>query len=104
MEISYNELRQKEIVNVLCGKRMGKLTDLIFSTNTKKVLGIVVPSEHKLFRQREDFFIPWENITQIGDDVILVSVNVDNCTAIVKTNAKDSKQGTLLQDSDYIVG
>ncbi len=104
MEISYNELRQKEIVNVLCGKRMGKLTDLIFSTNTKKVLGIVVPSEHKLFRQREDFFIPWENITKIGDDVILVSVNVDNCTAIVKTNAKDSKQGSLLQDSDYIVG
>ena len=104
MEISYNELRQKEIVNVLCGKRMGKLTDLIFSTNTKKVLGIVVPSEHKLFRQREDFFIPWENITKIGDDVILVSVNVDNCTAIVKTNAKDSKQGSLLQDNDYIVG
>ena len=104
MEISYNELRQKEVVNLLCGKRMGRLTDLIFSTNTKKILGIVVPSEHKLFRQREDFFIPWENITKIGDDVILVSVNVDNCTAIVKTNAKDSKQGSLLQDNDYIVG
>ena len=104
MEISYNELRQKEVVNVLCGKRMGRITDLIFSTNTKKILGIVVPSEHKLFRQREDFFIPWENISKIGDDVILVSINVDNCTALVKTNHKDSKQCTLAQDDDYIVG
>ena len=104
MEISYNELRQKEIVNVLCGKRMGKLTDLIFSTNTKKVLGIVVPSEHKLFRQREDFFIPWENITKIGDDVILVSINVESCTAVVKNNCKESKQGTVAQSDDYIVG
>ena len=104
MEISYNELRQKEVVNVLCGKRMGRLTDLIFSTNTKKILGIVVPSEHKLFRQREDFFIPWESISKIGDDVILVSVNVDNCTALIKTNQKDGKQGSIVQDDDFIVG
>ena len=103
MEISYNELRQKEVVNVLCGKRMGRLTDLIFSSNSKKVLGIVVPSEHKLFRQREDFFIPWENISKIGDDVILVSINVDNCTAIVKTNGKEAKQSTILPQDDYII-
>lgn len=104
MEISYNELRQKEIVNVLCGKRMGKLSDLIFSTSTKKILGIVVPAQHKLFRQKEDFFIPWENITKIGDDVILVSINVENCTTLVKSNPKDSKQCSLSTESDYIVG
>ncbi|MBR2974917.1 MAG: YlmC/YmxH family sporulation protein [Clostridia bacterium] len=101
MEISYNELRQKEIVNVLCGKRMGKLSDLIFSTNSKKVLGIVVPSQHKLFRQREDIFIPWDNINKIGDDVILVSINVDSCTAIVKSSGKDTNQCSIASD-DYI--
>jgi len=101
LEISYNELRQKEIVNVLCGKRMGKLSDLIFSTNSKKVLGIVVPSQHKLFRQREDIFIPWDNINKIGDDVILVSINVDSCTAIVKSSGKDTNQCSIASD-DYI--
>jgi len=101
LEISYNELRQKEIVYVLCGKRMGKLSDLIFSTNSKKVLGIVVPSQHKLFRQREDIFIPWDNINKIGDDVILVSINVDSCTAIVKSSGKDTNQCSIASD-DYI--
>jgi YlmC/YmxH family sporulation protein len=104
VEISYNELRQKEVVNVLCGKRMGKLTDLIFSTSSKKILGIVVPSEHKLFRQKEDFFIPWENVSKIGDDVILVSINVDNCTAVVKTNSKEGKQCSIALGDDYIAG
>ena len=104
MEISYNELRQKEIVNVLCGKRMGRISDIIFSTNTKKILGIVVPSQQKLFKQREDYFIPWENVTKIGDDVILVSINVDNCTSLVKNTAKDSKQPCFASDDDYIVG
>ena len=101
MEISYNELRQKEVVNVLCGKRMGRLTDLIFSSSTKNVLGIVVPAQQKLFRQREDYFIPWENITKIGDDVILVSINVDNCTAIVKNNSKEQRNNHQ-QPCDFI--
>ena len=62
MEISYTELRSKEVVNVNNGSRLGKIIDLIIDSNGKNVLGLVVPGVRKIFRASEDIFIPWRNI------------------------------------------
>ena len=43
MEVSYNELRCKEVVNVKNGARMGRIVDLLFDSGGKNILGIVVP-------------------------------------------------------------
>ncbi len=107
MEISYNELRTKEVVNLLDGSRMGRLIDMIISTNGHEVLGIVVMGERKLFRPNEDIFIPWKNISKIGDDVVLVNIDVSGCTNIARTSKKhEEKEGTarLLGsgDGDFI--
>lgn len=105
MEVSFNELRQKEVVNLTCGKRMGRISDLIMRTENREVLGLVVPGDRKLFRQREDLFIPWRNVEKIGDDVILVSVNPDDCTSIVKNSDNNRcKQSESTCDDDYVVG
>ena len=64
MEISYNELRCKEVVNLHNGARMGKIIDMIIESNGKDVLGLVVPGVRKLFKASEDIFIPWNNISQ----------------------------------------
>ncbi len=88
MEVSYNELRCKEVVNLQNGARMGKIIDLIIDSNGKDVLGLVVPGIRKLFRASEDIFIPWNNITKIGDDVILVSLNVHSVTNVVTDKKK----------------
>lgn len=86
MEISYSELRSKEVVNTLNGARMGKMIDMIIDANGKNVLGIVVPGERKLFKSCEDIFIPWRNITKIGEDVILVCLESSMLTGVTHSS------------------
>ena len=85
MEISYTDLRQKEVVNLQNGARMGKMIDLIVDSNGKNVLGVVVPGVRRLFRASEDIFIPWCNISKIGNDVILVSMDISSLTNVTKS-------------------
>lgn len=85
MELSYSELRTKEVVNLQNGARMGKIIDMIIDSNGKNVLGVVVPGVKKLFKPSEDIFIPWCNISKIGSDVILVSLDVASLTSVTKS-------------------
>lgn len=85
MELSYTDLRSKEVVNLQNGDRMGKIIDMIIDSNGKNVLGLVVPGVRRLFRASEDIFIPWCNITKIGSDVILVSLDVASLTNVAKS-------------------
>jgi len=72
-EITFCEMREKEIVNLYDGKRLGRVLDLVFDQNSNNVLGIVVPAIRRLFsRKSDDIFIPLDLIEKIGDDVILV--------------------------------
>lgn len=78
MEISYSELRSKIVVNLIDGRKLGHIVDLIFDQQTAKVLGIVVPGTRSMcsiFRPREDIFISYHNICKIGEDTILVELN-----------------------------
>lgn len=77
MEITYNQLREKEIVNVTDGRRLGRLCDLVFNCESCKVLGIVAPLERKIFKAKEDIFVPWQNIQKIGADVILIRLDCE---------------------------
>ena len=89
MEISYTELRSKEVVNVTNGARMGKIIDMIIDSNGKNVLGVVVPGVRKVFRASEDIFIPWCNINKIGSDVILVSLDIHSLTNVTHSQCMD---------------
>ncbi len=89
MEISYTELRSKEVVNVNSGVRMGKIIDMIIDSNGKSVLGVVVPGVKKIFRASEDIFIPWRNISKIGADVILVSLDIHALTNVTRSQNMD---------------
>ncbi len=89
MELSYTELRCKEIVNLLSGAKMGKLVDVIFAADGSGVLGIVAPGQRKLFKPQEDIFIPWKNIKKIGSDVILVEIVLSEVTSVVRGKNPD---------------
>ncbi len=72
-ELSYCELRNKEVVNATDGKRMGRIVDMLFSRDDGRISGIVVPLARRgLFTKNQDVFIPWRCIQKIGEDVILV--------------------------------
>ena len=77
MELSYCELRNKEVVNVCDGKKLGNIIDLVFDTCYAKIIGIIVPSEKgilNLFKPCSDLFIPYSRICKIGKDIILVEL------------------------------
>lgn len=90
MELSYTELRCKEIVNTQSGEKMGKPIDIIFDS-VRGVLGLVAPGERKLFKAAEDIFIPWKSITKIGSDVILVSLNVETASSVARAEKPSQK-------------
>ena len=74
MVITFNELKEKEVINVADGKRLGRVEDVLFDKDEKRVVGVVVPGERKLFKKVEDVFIPIEELKRIGEDVILVKI------------------------------
>ena len=74
MELSYNDLRKKEVVNVSDGKKLGRICDLVFCYPENRVLGFVVPGNRAFGLKREEYFIALKCISKIGEDVILVNV------------------------------
>ncbi|MGI5998889.1 MAG: YlmC/YmxH family sporulation protein [Lutispora sp.] len=70
-----SELRQKEIINIADGKRLGFVSDVEINMETGIIEAIIIPSESRLFRiisKDNDIVIPWEDIKKIGIDVILI--------------------------------
>ena len=74
MEMSFSELRTKEVVNTVDGRKLGKVCDMVFCYPENKILGFVVPGQRSFASKKTDFFIELKNIVKIGDDVILVNV------------------------------
>lgn len=102
MELSYNELRCKEVVNLQNGARMGKIIDMIFQTDGQQLLGLVVPGVRKLFKASEDIFVPWTDISKIGEDVILITLDLHSLTTVTKTNEKKKKKDCCDGNADFI--
>ena len=75
-EVTFCELRCKQVVNVVDGKCLGHIIDIVFDLKCGRILGLVTPGWRRWFwfRPREDIFIPWRNVCKIGDDVILVEL------------------------------
>ena len=74
MEVSFLDLREREIINVYDGKKLGRIVDVVFNNTNGVVRGIIVPGNKKIFHRADDIFIPLEKIKRIGNDVILVGV------------------------------
>lgn len=77
MHIKISDLRDREIINVADGKRLGPIKDIELDLEKGKIQAIVLPgfSGGKilgLFGRSDDLVIPWDKIVRIGVDVILV--------------------------------
>lgn len=71
------DLKQKEVINVKDCRRLGYVGDVDFDICTGCLLAIIVPGPGCVwgFLGREkEYIIPFCNICQIGDDVILVEL------------------------------
>lgn len=76
--MSLSELRTKDVVNTLNGKRLGKVMDIEFDERMGQVEALVVPGEFKvgsmLRGEKCGIVIPWQRICKIGENVILVEL------------------------------
>ena len=98
MEISFTELKEKEIINIHDGRKLGRITDVLFDHLNGEVKGVVVPGERKLFHRSEDLFIPLSKIKRIGDDVILVSIG----QGFMKNNYAEKNQIESQQRGNFV--
>ena len=77
MMCTVSELRAKEIINLNTGQRLGFVCDVEVSLPEGHVLALIAPGAARffgLFGREEDQVIPWDKITKIGADIILVDV------------------------------
>lgn len=75
----YCNLRQKEVVNIIDGRSLGYICDLVFESATGCIKAIVLPCSTGLagFFKNKEYVIPWKNIIKIGDDVILIEADLN---------------------------
>ncbi len=88
MELSFSELRTKEVVNVQDGKKLGKVCDVALCYPDNRWVGIVVPGNHGW--KKNNVFIDLKRIVKIGEDVILVNVGAAKNTPPKKGNGNFS--------------
>ena len=73
MQCRMVELRYKEVINICDGCRLGFVGDVEVLLPEGRVTALIVPGPCRffgLFGRGEEFYVPWECIKQIGDDII----------------------------------
>lgn len=91
MELTYNELKKRDVINISDGRCLGRIIDIRLDFPDGILVGIVVPGRKvngilKIF-DRSQLYIDQSRIIKIGGDVILVDINCgDLCSAGVRVN------------------
>lgn len=75
MELTFSELRAKDVINTQDGRKLGRVCDVALCYPENKWVGVIVPSSKGVFK-KEELFIEMKNIVKIGEDVILVNVGL----------------------------
>ena len=74
MDCCLTELRNKEVINIYSGKRLGFVSDVELDVKDARLLSILVPGEGNLFGRGPSLRIPWACIEHIGEDLIIVNI------------------------------
>ncbi len=73
------DMRNKEVINVRDGVRLGNVCDIELDTASACVRAIIIYGRSKLFGlmgREDDLVIRWEEIQVIGDETVLVDCSV----------------------------
>ena len=75
MIVTMSELKCREVINICDGCRLGYVGDVECTLPEGQMTALIVPGPLRffgLFGRGEEYFIPWECIKQVGDDIILI--------------------------------
>lgn len=74
-------LKQKEVICVKDGNRLGFICDLEIDIKCGEIKKIIVPEKNKcfgIFGKEREYRIPWCNIKTIGEDLIIIDCNCED--------------------------
>ena len=104
MEVSFQELKCKQVINTVDGKCLGHISDIVFDVATAKTLGFVVPNSSggflNFFKSNKELFIPFDCVCKIGVDVILVELYI-NDNSKPKGKVKSYSNNEVVSQSLY---
>ena len=88
MSCCINDLRDKDVININDGRKLGCVTDVDIDVCSGRLVAITVPGESRgfIFGRCEEIKIPWDRIVRIGNDTILVDMRGKLCDS--KCNEK----------------
>ncbi len=72
-----SDLRLRDVVNIVDGRRLGIIKDIDLDLEEGKVKSIILPNTGRFMgflSKNDDMVIPWERIRKLGVDVILVEL------------------------------
>ncbi|MEA4927021.1 MAG: YlmC/YmxH family sporulation protein [Syntrophomonadaceae bacterium] len=75
--VKLSDLRTREVINTLDGKKLGNIIDIDLDIERGRVVAIMLPGQVRgwsVFAKREEIIVPWDKIVRIGKDVILVEL------------------------------
>lgn len=83
MQCRITDLRCKEIINICDGARIGFVEDVDIILPEGRVYAIIAYGRGRFFGflRGQEYYIPWDCIKQIGDDIILVDKVFDRRNA-----------------------
>ena len=76
------DMKQKEVVNIRDGCRLGFICDIEVDLTDGMIKNIIVPGQGKLFGilgREMEYVIAWCQICKIGADIILVDIDTEKC-------------------------
>lgn len=94
------DMRNKDVVNIKDGTRLGFVSDVEVDTATAKLVSIIIYGRLKCFGllgREDDCIIDWCDIEVIGEDTILVNCTPKRHCHNRKNNRFDSFFGGLMR-------
>lgn len=68
-----SDLRDKEIINICDGRRLGYVADVEVDVSCGRIIAIIASGEcRSLFGKTVEVVVPWECVERVGDETILV--------------------------------
>lgn len=77
--MTLEKLHHKDVIQARTGANLGRADDLAFSPETGRIEGLILHGRPRLFGllgRQEDITLPWGDLAQWGEDVILVNTEV----------------------------
>ena len=87
------DLREKDVINVCDGSRLGCPEDFEVDICCGKIIALVTVGDCSVFGfgRKDVFIIPWDKIECIGEDTVLVKLTPEELRCATKEQGKKQK-------------